>query len=139
MRRAPVLILDQGVQLAPGIEAARLAVDPVDGRLYRLLDVTALPRCADEDRPAESAFASRFFATALKALASACSVNQETLLNRLRDLGDALPDVISAARDQALTDGLNRKVITTLATVLIRHAKARRATLNAAPSKSRRG
>jgi len=77
--------------------------------------------------------------TEWQALASVCSVNQETLLNRLRHLGDALPDVISAARDQALTDGLNRKVITTLATVLIKHAKARRATLNAAPSKSRRG
>jgi hypothetical protein len=57
----------------------------------------------------------------------------------LRHLGDALPDVISAARDQALTDGLNRKVITTLATVLIKHARARRATLNAAPSRRRRG
>lgn len=77
--------------------------------------------------------------TEWQALASACSVNQETLLNRLRRLGDALPDVISAARDQALTDGLNRKVITALATVLIKHAKARRATLNSAPSKSRRG
>jgi serine/threonine-protein kinase HipA len=74
-----------------------------------------------------------------QALASACSVNQETLLNRLRHLGDALPDVISAARDQALTDGLNRKVVSTLATVLIEHVKARRATLNAAPSRSRRG
>jgi serine/threonine-protein kinase HipA len=77
--------------------------------------------------------------TEWQALASACRVNQETLLNRLRHLGDALPDVISAARDQALTDGLNREVITTLATVLIKHAKARRATLNAAPSKRRRG
>jgi serine/threonine-protein kinase HipA len=77
--------------------------------------------------------------TEWQALASACSVNQETLLNRLRHLGDALPDVISAARDQALTDGLNRKVVTTLATVLIEHVKARRATLNAAPSKRRRG
>ncbi len=77
--------------------------------------------------------------TEWQAIASACSVNQETLLNRLRDLGGALPDVISAARDQALTDGLNREVITTLATVLIKHAKARRATLNAAPTKRRRG
>jgi serine/threonine-protein kinase HipA len=77
--------------------------------------------------------------TEWQALASACGVNQEKLLNRLRHLGDALPDVISAARDQALTDGLNREVITTLATVLIKHAKARRATLNAAPSKRRRG
>jgi serine/threonine-protein kinase HipA len=76
--------------------------------------------------------------TEWQALASACRVNLETLLNRLRHLGDALPDVISAARDQALTDGLNREVITTLATVLIKHTKARRATLNAAPSKRRR-
>ena len=77
--------------------------------------------------------------TEWQALASACSVNQETLLHRLRHLGDALPDVISAARDQALTDGLNREVITTLATVLIKHTKVRRATLNAAPSKRRGG
>jgi serine/threonine-protein kinase HipA len=73
-----------------------------------------------------------------QALASACRVNHETLVNRLRHLGDTLPDVISAARDQALTDGLNHEVITTLATSLIVHAKARRAALDATPSKRRR-
>jgi hypothetical protein len=60
------------------------------------------------------------------------------LMNRLRHLADKLPEAISAARDQALTDGLNRRVITTLTTLLIQHAKDRRATLDAAPSKRRR-
>ena len=68
-------------------------------------------------------------------LASACTVDQDKLMNRLRHLGDALPGVISAACDQAMADGLNREVITNLATVLIQHTKARRATLNAALSK----
>jgi serine/threonine-protein kinase HipA len=72
-----------------------------------------------------------------QALAAACDVDQETLLNRLRHLSDSLPEVIAAARDQALSDGLNRKVITTLATVLIQHTKERRATLNAPLSKRR--
>ena len=59
-------------------------------------------------------------------------------MKRLRHLGDTMPDIISAARDQALTDGLNHEVITTLATSLIVHAKARRAALDATPSKRRR-
>jgi len=59
-------------------------------------------------------------------------------MNRLRQLADALPDAVSAARNQALADGLNHEVITTLADLLIQHAKARRATLNAAASKRRR-
>ena len=73
-----------------------------------------------------------------RALASACAVDSELLLNRLRQLADALPDTVSAARDQALADGLNREVVTTLADLLIQHAKRRRATLNAAASKRRR-
>ena len=73
-----------------------------------------------------------------EALASACDVDSEMLMNRLRQLADALPDAVSAARDQALADGLNRKVVTTLAELLIQHARARRATLNAAASKRRR-
>jgi serine/threonine-protein kinase HipA len=76
--------------------------------------------------------------TEWQALASACAVNPEILMNRLRHLADKLPEAISAARDQALTDGLNHRVITTFATLLIQHAKDRRATLNAAPSKRRR-
>ena len=73
-----------------------------------------------------------------QALASVCAVDSELLMNRLRHLADALPDAVSAARDQALADGLNREVVTTLADLLIQHAKARRATLNAAASKRRR-
>ena len=76
--------------------------------------------------------------TEWQALASACAVNPEILMNRLRHLADKLPEAISAARDQALAEGLNRQVITTLATLLIQHAKDRRAALNAAPLKRRR-
>jgi serine/threonine-protein kinase HipA len=72
-----------------------------------------------------------------QALASACAIDSEMLMNRLRQLADALPDAVSAARDQALADGLNPEVVTTLADLLILHAKARRATLNAASSKRR--
>jgi serine/threonine-protein kinase HipA len=61
--------------------------------------------------------------TEWQALASACGVNPEILMNRLRQLADKLPDAISAARDQALTDGLNHRVITTFATLLIQHPK----------------
>jgi hypothetical protein len=60
------------------------------------------------------------------------------LMNRLRHLADRLPEVISAARDQALIDGLDHRIITDLATLLIQHVKDRRATLDAAPSKRRR-
>jgi serine/threonine-protein kinase HipA len=70
-----------------------------------------------------------------QSLASACAVDPEILMNRLRHLADKLPEIISAARDQALTDGLNHRVTTDLATLLVRHAKDRRATLDAAPSK----
>jgi serine/threonine-protein kinase HipA len=76
--------------------------------------------------------------TEWRSLASACAVSPDILMNRLRHLADTLPEVISAARDQALTDGLNHRVITNLATLLIQHVKDRRATLDAAPSKRRR-
>ena len=48
------------------------------------------------------------------------------LMNRVRQLADALPDAISAARDQALADGLNREVVTTLTDLLILHAGCHR-------------
>ncbi len=73
-----------------------------------------------------------------QSLASACAVNSEMLMSRLRHLADALPEVISAARDQALADGLDHWIITKLATLLIQHVKDRRATLDPAPSKRRR-
>jgi len=72
------------------------------------------------------------------ALASACAIDSELLMKRLRRMADDLPDAVSAARDDALAGGLNREVVTTLADRLIQHAKARRATLNAAASKRRR-
>jgi len=59
------------------------------------------------------------------------------LLNRLRDLADRMPKVISAARDQARADGLNHQVVASLSTLLSKHVKDRRATLEAAPSKRR--
>jgi len=73
-----------------------------------------------------------------QALASACTIDAEMLMNRLRQLADALPVAVSAAHDQALAEGLDRDVVTALAKLLIQHAKVRRATLNAAPSKRRR-
>jgi hypothetical protein len=72
-----------------------------------------------------------------QALASSCTIDSEMLMNRLRQLADALPDAVSAARDQSLAEGLNREVVTTLAKLLIEHANGRRATLNAARSKRR--
>ena len=76
--------------------------------------------------------------TEWQSLALECVVNAEMLLNRLRDLADRLPKVISAARDQALANGLNHQVIADLSTLLIKHVNDRRATLDAAPSKRRR-
>jgi serine/threonine-protein kinase HipA len=76
--------------------------------------------------------------TEWQSLATDCDVNPEALMNRLRHLADRLPEVISAARDQALIDGLDRRVITGLAKLLIQHVKDRRAALDAAPTKRRR-
>jgi serine/threonine-protein kinase HipA len=73
-----------------------------------------------------------------QALASACSIDSEMLMSRLHQLADALPEAVSAAHNQALAEGLDREVVTTLAKLLIQHAKVRRATLNAAASKRRR-
>ena len=76
--------------------------------------------------------------TEWQSLASKCAVDPEMLINRLRDLADRLAEIIGVARDQALTDGLNHQFVTDLATLLIKHVKDRRATLDAAPSKHRR-
>jgi hypothetical protein len=47
-----------------------------------------------------------------QALAPACAIDSEMLMNRLRQLADALPDAVSAALDQALAEGLDREVVT---------------------------
>ena len=72
-----------------------------------------------------------------QALASACAIDFEMLMNRLRQLADALPDTVSAVRDQALAEGLDREVVTTLAKLLIQHAKDRRMTSMPHPRKRR--
>jgi serine/threonine-protein kinase HipA len=63
--------------------------------------------------------------TEWQALASACAVNPEILMNRLRHLADKLPEAISAARGRALTNGLNHRVITTLVSVNGRSGRMR--------------
>jgi hypothetical protein len=103
--------------------------------LYEKTLLTASPH---QDRHAGEYNISRIGFNQWQALASACGIDSEMLMNRVRQLADALPDAITAARDQALADGLNREVVTTLTDLLILHARARRATLNAAASRRRR-
>lgn len=71
-------------------------------------------------------------------LAAACTVDEERMLGRLTQMVDALPDTIAAAREQALIDGLDRKILASLATQLIRHVEERRSTLTSASSNRRR-
>lgn len=58
-------------------------------------------------------------------LARACAIEEDRVLTLLTDMAQALPDHISAARDQALTDGLARNAIAPLARQLIAHVKER--------------
>lgn len=52
-------------------------------------------------------------------------------------LAEELPDTISAARDDAVADGLDATVVASLASQRMDHAQERRATLIAASSKRR--
>jgi hypothetical protein len=65
-------------------------------------------------------------------------VDEEKMLSRLAQMADALPDTIAAAREQALIDGLDRKILASLATRLTHHVKERRPKLTSAPSNHRR-
>jgi serine/threonine-protein kinase HipA len=71
-------------------------------------------------------------------LAAACTMDEERMLSRLSQMADALPDTIAAAREQALIDGLDRKILASLATQLTRHVKERRAKLTSASPSRRR-
>ncbi len=62
-------------------------------------------------------------------LARACAVEEDRVLALLTDVARALPDHISAAREQAIADGLSEKVVAPLARQLIRHAKERLASI----------
>jgi serine/threonine-protein kinase HipA len=62
-------------------------------------------------------------------LAKSCAVEDERVLAPLMGMADALPDVISAAREQALRDGLAQSVVAPLAETLIEHVEVRRRSL----------
>jgi serine/threonine-protein kinase HipA len=64
-------------------------------------------------------------------LARTCTIEEERVLSMLTDMAKALPDVISAAREQALIEGLSERIIGPLAQQLIGHVGERLATITA--------
>jgi serine/threonine-protein kinase HipA len=79
-------------------------------------------------------------------LARACTIDEERVLTMLTDMAKVLPDEISAAREQALIEGLSERIIAPLAQQLISHVGERLATITPVTSsrsptvsKARRG
>jgi serine/threonine-protein kinase HipA len=70
-------------------------------------------------------------------LARACTIEEERVLTLLRSMAKALPDAISAARKQALIEGLSEKFIAPLAQQLIKHVGERLAAITAVTSSRR--
>ena len=70
--------------------------------------------------------------------ALACGLDPETLVDRIREMADVLPDAVAAARQRALQDGLNRSLVTALAAKLIEHAASRRLALQTLAHRPRR-
>ncbi len=64
-------------------------------------------------------------------LARTCAIEEERVLRMLTDMAKALPDAISAAREQALIEGLSDSIIAPLAQQLIGHVAERLATITA--------
>ncbi len=64
-------------------------------------------------------------------LARACALDEEHVIGMLLEMAKALPDEISAARAQALTDGLPERAIAPLAEALIERARKRLASITA--------
>jgi serine/threonine-protein kinase HipA len=64
-------------------------------------------------------------------LARTCTIEEERVLSMLTDMAKALPDAISAAREQALIEGLSESIIAPLAQQLIGHVGERLATITA--------
>lgn len=62
-------------------------------------------------------------------LATRCDVPDEYVLDRLAAMARALPDHISAARDQAIKDGVAKSVVLPLAKQLIAHVRERSSVL----------
>jgi serine/threonine-protein kinase HipA len=65
-------------------------------------------------------------------LARACALEEERLLTMVTDMARALPDHISGARQQAITDGLSKSTIEPLAQQLINHVQQRLESITAA-------
>jgi hypothetical protein len=64
-------------------------------------------------------------------LARDCTIEEERVLNLLTGMAKALPDEISVAREQALSEGLSEIIIAPLAQQLITHVEERLATITA--------
>jgi serine/threonine-protein kinase HipA len=62
-------------------------------------------------------------------LARACTIEEERALAMLTNMAKALPDEISAARNQALIEGLSKSIIAPLAQRLIEHVGERLAAI----------
>ena len=69
-------------------------------------------------------------------LAHTCTIEEERVLSMLTDMAKALPDAISAAREQALIEGLSESIIAPLAQQLIGHVGERLATITAVTASS---
>ena len=63
-------------------------------------------------------------------VARTCAVEEEGLVAAIADMAKALPDEISAAHAQALSDGLSKGIIAPLAEQLIRHVHDRLASIS---------
>jgi serine/threonine-protein kinase HipA len=64
-------------------------------------------------------------------LARDCMFEEDRVLAMLTGMAKALPDEISAARAQALTEGLSESIIAPLARQLVKHVGERLATITA--------
>jgi serine/threonine-protein kinase HipA len=71
-------------------------------------------------------------------LARASKVEEDHVLTMLMDMAKALPDEISAAREQARIEGLSEGIIVPLAQQLIEHVADRLATITADTSLTRK-
>jgi len=69
--------------------------------------------------------------------ARACTVAEEGVIAMVTEMAQAIPDEISAARDQALVDGLSEDAIAPLARQLIQHAHERLASITTVGTKRR--
>lgn len=70
-------------------------------------------------------------------VARSCGVEEEAMVSLITTMAKALPDVILAARDQALSDGLSESIVVSLARHLTEHARDRLASITGGPATRR--